>query len=250
VEQSFEVGGRVFGVRTTSKPFGAWIEETFAAYRIEEPIGAILSAVVADDDGGPRFNVLYKNGNLLARTEDPAELAWALRAEFESFAFRDWDEALYLDATPISSERATALLPQEDAYELHRISRQIARAGLSMGPGGRIAVDPESGQPVPIPPRLAVPEDAFEGRFAGTPRQVDVFCVDLGVDGAEPGPLASRALAVQSLARAIVNVDGLGPRRALQGLAQFVGDSPCYDVGRDGPRETLAALASVLGQTP
>ncbi len=60
-------------------------------------------------------------------------------------------------------------------------------------------------------------------------------------------PLPSRVLAVQRLAAAIVNVEGLGPRRALQGLARFIGEAPCYEVGRSTPRRTLEALVAALG---
>jgi hypothetical protein len=247
VQQTFQVGRYVFGVRTTSEEFGAWIGETFQAYEIEEPIGAMMSVVVADKDDPRQFSVLYKNGHMLARTRDRAELAWALRSEFESYAFRDWDEGVYIDATPLSYDGATGLLSDAVAGELLPLSRNLERAGVSLRPGGRIAIDPESAQPVPIPPRLAVSEDAFEARFREAPARVDVFVAAPDRGRAGPlVPLPSRVLAAQRLATLVVNVDGLGPRRALQGLARFIGESPCYELGAGTPRRTLEAVVSAL----
>ena len=35
MEQSYSFGGHLVGIRTTSEPFGAWLDETLAEYRAE-----------------------------------------------------------------------------------------------------------------------------------------------------------------------------------------------------------------------
>ncbi len=117
----------------------------------------MLSVVVADEDDPGQFSVLYKNGHLLARTRDLAEIAWRSDLSSSRTHSATGTAAIYIDATPIVYDGATALLPDADVADLLQLSRHLSRAGVSLRLGGRIAIDPESAQPVPIPPRLAVP---------------------------------------------------------------------------------------------
>ena len=36
MQQSYEIGSYVFGIRTTSESFGNWLDETLGAYRSSE----------------------------------------------------------------------------------------------------------------------------------------------------------------------------------------------------------------------
>ena len=167
-EQSYEFGPYQLGVRTNSERFGAWLEDTLSQYRRSEIIGSLYSVLIPEAGSRQRekFNVLYRESLVLARTLDVAELVRTLRFELESFLFAEWDEAIVMESAVVSTGGACALVPSLTASELSRDRKRAERAGLSAPPGGRMAIDPDLGRLVPIPSQLRVLEDAI-GELVG-----------------------------------------------------------------------------------
>jgi hypothetical protein len=240
VEQSYELGPYQLGVRTNSERFGAWLEVALSEYRRSERIGALYSVLIPEAGSGQRerFNVLYRESLVLARTLDLAELVRTLRFELESFLFAEWDEAILAEAAVVSIDGDCALVPSLTASDLSRDRRRAERAGISAPPGGRIAIDPDLGRLVPIPSELGVLDEALGG-LVGVERAsqadstsadglpaFDVVCLPspLTETGFEP---ISRAVAVHMLADLAPNLPRLGAR-ALEGLARLTEGIRCY----------------------
>jgi hypothetical protein len=261
VEQTYELGPYQLGVRTNSARFGAWLEEVLSDHRRAEPIGALYSVFIPDDTGRrqrERHNVLYRESVVLTRTLDLAELVQALRFELESFLFADWKDAALVEAAVVSSDATSALVPTLAALELRRDHRRMERAGLSCPPGGRIAMDPSSGELVAIPSQLAVLDEALpELTGNGQPSQAgseagvelptfDLVCLPTRLGDARSEQV-SRAVAVHGLAELVPNLASLGPR-ALEGLARLVDGVPCYQLTLR-PDVMLDALLEVMRST-
>lgn len=267
MEQTYELGRHLVGVRTNSEAFGAWLADTFSAYRSSEQVGAMYSVVIADEGDrqpGKRFHVVYKVAGVLARTFDLVELGRTLVSELESYAFSDWDEAIYARATVVSSDGVAAIVPNADLGHLTEISRQVERAGITLPPiGGGVAIDPDSGRLIPIPHRLPITDAAADrlarlappdgsSRRDGVPRREapvsprpDVEVVCLAGWGNQPLRPVSRALGVQGLASTVVNLDALGAR-ALEGLARLTERAPCYELGFERSEQMIDALLAAL----
>src|SRR5919197_5160218 len=98
-QHSFELDGRLFGVRTDSKPFGRWLARNLPATLLRgEDANANYSVVVGNgEDGiGRRFHVLYRDSTAIVRTLDAAELVQALLADLEGLTYRRRRDAVYL----------------------------------------------------------------------------------------------------------------------------------------------------------
>jgi hypothetical protein len=243
VEQSYEFGPYQLGVRTNSARFGAWLADTLAQYRRSERIGPLYSVLIPEAGSRQRekFNVLYRESLVLARTLDVAELVRTLRFELESFLFAEWDEAIVMESAVVSTDGASALVPSLTASELSRDRKRAERAGISAPPGGRMAIDPVLGRPVPIPSQLAVLDDALGGLVGvehaslvssssagdGLPA-FDVVCLPSPLTEA-PRESISRAAAVHMLVDLVPNLPRLGAR-ALEGLARLTERVPCYRI--------------------
>jgi hypothetical protein len=255
VEQTYRMGRFIFGVRTNSEPFAAWLAETFGPYTGTPQIRkCIFSVLVADEAPGvgKRFHILYKQESVVVRTLDIRELVEVLRAEFESLLFTHWDEGIYMEGTLVSRDGVTALLPTMDLVELN--DRERARVGIPAG--GRVAIDADSGRLMPVPPRLTIPAEALarlpgrNGRPAPEqlerpPAGIDVVCLA----GVETGDLVvrpiSRAAALAKLLRlTVINAETIGPR-ALEGLSRLTEGAACFELGEDTP-QLLRGLAEAI----
>jgi hypothetical protein len=262
VQQAYELGPYIVGVRTNSSAFADWLGSTFSDYRSDQELGALHSIRVGDESDSE--HAFYRGSLLLARTPDLAEVAELLRAEFESLVFADWDEAIYAEAVVASKNGAAAVLPIAAGARLRELGDEVAEAGLSLQGSGRIAIDPDSGQLVPIPPRLTIPDAALEElariapesfgtrraeAAAGTPR-ITAVCLPAAspIDAVDYDLLSpvSRAGAVRTLADLqAVNLRVLGAR-AIVGLAKLTEGVPCYELVHKDADELLAGLLRAL----
>lgn len=271
-KQSYQFGQYLVAVRTNSEPLAAWLDETFSEYRSTEEIGALYSLLVGEepDPGRPgqRFNVLHRSSLVLSRERDLRVVVDMLRGEFESFLFADWDEAIYSESVIASHNGTAALLPVVGAARLTDIWRKLDRAGISMPIPGRIAVDPASGELLPIPPRLALPEGALDEvrkmdphntrapryKPAPEPSPITAVCLPksrpVGVDDYELLQPVSRAVAVKTLAdEQVVNIGPMGPR-VLEGFARLTEGTRCYELVHRNADELLEGLLAALSPTP
>jgi len=258
VEQSYEFGPYQLGVRTNSERFGAWLEDTLSQYRRSERIGPLYSVLIPEAGSRQRekFNVLYRESLVLARTLDVAELVRTLRFELESFLFAAWDKAIVMESAVVSTGGACALVPSLTASELSRDRKRAERAGLSAPPGGRMAIDPDLGRLVPIPSQLRVLEDAI-GELVGveSASQVrsssaddelptfDIVCLPSLLTETQFESI-SRAATVHLLVDLVPNLPRLGAR-ALEGLARLTERVPCYRI-TSKPDQMLDALAAAI----
>jgi hypothetical protein len=271
VQQTYKIGRYVFGVRTNSKRLGNWLNKNLADYVSTKNVDPMYSLVVGKHKkgGAKEFNILYRDTLVLSRTLDLEDAVRTLLSEFESLAFAEWDEGIYVEAALASSNGATALIPNLAAIRLSDVAREARRAGLSVPPTGRVAIEPDSGQLIPIPPLFsAVPAERFEalasiGPQNGKPRRpmkaaADVSTVDTILlpapapwDQDTPDPVRplSRAVALQKFAEEQVVNLGVTRGRALEGLARMVERAQCYEIlHHDGKTLLNGVLAAMHGE--
>ena len=262
MQHSFKIGDMRFGIRTTSEPFGLWLQETLAPYRVKGRTEPYLSVVVADGPkeltGTKDFHILYANSSSVARTLDLHALARSLFAELEALRFGERDDAIFLDAVVVRADGHAALVPASVAANIGSLGRRVKRAGLSVPDVRRVAVDMDSGLVGPVPRTLDIRDDALDrlsafvptnGRRARPERDepvaVDIICT-LGRRGdllVEPAP---RSLTLMRLASMAGNVEKLG-RPALEGLRRLVGGARCYAMDWADAPTTLDAISGMVG---
>jgi hypothetical protein len=189
-----------------------------------------------------------------------------LRAEFESLLFADWDEGVYAETAVLSQDGAGVLIPVIGAARLSDIWRKVDRAGVAMPRPHRIAVEPDSGQLVRIPPRLELPADAREklGEIAAGSRRkrktapngevsrIAAVCLldTRPVDEPELLKPVSRAVAIKSLAEEhAVNLPAVGVR-GLEALVRMTEGVPCYELRHRNADELLEGVVTALSRSP
>jgi hypothetical protein len=269
VQQTYKVGRFVVGVRTNSKRLGNWLNKNLAEYVSTKKVDPMYSLVVGKQKkaGVKEFNTLYRDSLVLSKTLDLEEAVRALLREIESLVFAEWDEGIYVEAAPALSNGTAALMPNLAAIRLSDIARKVKRAGLSVPSTGRVAIDPDSGGLIPIPPLLSVPEQHFEalariGAHNGRARRAKKATADpAGIDMIllpapapwdrdTPDPVRplSRAVALQKFAEdQVVNLSATGGR-ALEGLAKTIAGAQCYEIlHQDAPTLLDGVLAAMHG---
>jgi hypothetical protein len=261
VHRSYRIGNAKFGVRTTSKAFGAWLDSILPRYRYRRRANLRYSIVVSGEEkdgqfSGKRFHILYRGSAQQVRTLDLPTLGRAFLAELESLQYQDRDDAIYLEASPVVADGVTALIPPAYATLIARLGRRVGQAGLQLPIGRIVAVDIRSGQLVPPSPELELPGDAIDQlkRMVGgegqgdrvvleLPRTVDVVALS-GMFEEARQPI-SRATAVYRLGSFAINLPKLPAADALMGLSRLVERAQCYGVAGQG-RVLLAGLADVM----
>jgi hypothetical protein len=263
VYRSYKIGDVKFGVRTTSKAFGAWLDSVLARYRYRRTANLRYSIVVSggEKDGqssGKRFHILYRATAQQVRTLDLPTLGRAFLAELESVRYTDRDDALYLEASPVVADGMTALISPAYASAISRLGRRVEQAGFQLPVARILAVDMRSGRLVPPTPELELPGDALdqlhrivggngqESRLAALeePRTVDVVAVGGNVE--EPPQPISRANAMYHLGAFAVNLPKLQADDALKGLSRLVEGARCFGVAGAQSRELLAFLTEFM----
>lgn len=255
MEGTYKLGGVRAGVRTTSEAFGRWIDETLADHRMPRWKDPYYSVVVADQDGpGKRnFHVLYRGIVPLVRTLDLATLARSFLEEIESLTFRGRRDAVYLGASVIAGPTSEALIPATYTPSLGTQSRRCEQAGLTLPGSLWVAIDPDTGEAVPVRSELGIRDDAVERLtgmpptdryFVDRPLRLSTLCLihDSPTNALEP---VSRSLMLYRLAGVSENLPALGGRRTLEGLGRLVAGADCYGVAPMSTNHVLEAVAHV-----
>jgi hypothetical protein len=271
VANSYEIGGELVGIRSTSEAFGRWVDDVLAEYRTTETAPIFYSAVVGDDATGPgrHFNILYRYSIKLIRTFDLSMLARTLLSELEFPLYPTRDDAIYSECAVVSRGGVSALVPSILLPFFAELGREVDKAGLALPPETAVAIDPGSGMVLPVDPLIRVPEGMLDrlstirslhgkkaprrragsnGRDASrAPVGVDVVC-SIG-DSEEPSEPASPATGLYRLSSHTLNFPALGGE-ALQGAARLVERAECRTLRAAAPLDMLRALVDVLDRTP
>jgi hypothetical protein len=260
VQRSFQVGNLLFGIRTTSMQFCDWLDHTLGAYQVEDETDPYYSIVIGggENNGRPgerKYHILYRGASTLVRTLHLPTVGRALLTEIESLTFPERDDRLYLDFGLVASNGATALLPSAMITTVATLGRRVARAGIRLPANGSVAVDPSSGQVIPIPRTLDVPEEAVTLLADGEPEEKAdrlsigdpltpdlVFMYYTGEQGLQP---VSRGQILSQLSAGVFNLKVVG-RTALEGLSQTVRAASCYGVGARDAKVALKAISSAF----
>lgn len=137
--QSFELAGLLFGIRTNSRAFGRWLAKALPATLVrDEEAEPNYSAVIGGSDGvvGKRFHILYRDSTVLARTFDALELMEALLSDLEALTYWGRSEAVFVQATFLSSGGVRALFPRsssETSWEVDGTSTPVDSSSPSPG---------------------------------------------------------------------------------------------------------------------
>jgi hypothetical protein len=258
VYQGLQIGQNQFGIRTNSELFAVWVEEFLGEYLIEDDdLDPVYSVWIAEPRKvGTGFHTLYKESEAVTRSFDLSAVVRTLLFELESMLFSERDDALYVNEALVVFDGVTALVPAITVPYLGNLGRSLERSGLQLPVAQWIAIDIDSGNLVPIIPRLSVEEDALEylgfggdgkRRSAGfvveSPLKVDVVC-SAGTEDEQVRP-ASRAETVYTLAHRAQNLDLLGTP-ALETLDRLAAGARCCEIRAVKPAQTLEALTEAM----
>jgi hypothetical protein len=259
VSRSYEAGGSAFGLRTNSKEFGGWLDETFRAYRISEKLDPVYSILVADErKPGKRFHVLYEESRAVIRSRNLPTVARALLSQFELLVLPARDDAIYAEMSVLGSNGRRAVVPPLLLPLLETFShRELERARLVLPYSTVVAIDPDSGDLVPVPSVLDVPADPLEGLPGGEPTEaepravVDRPChadtmISFG-NPEEPVQPVSKAIALYRAGSHTLNLGRLDAQIGLEGLRRTVERAQCVEIAAVGKKSMVDALASLLG---
>jgi hypothetical protein len=263
---NFKFGDDAFQIRTTSRKFARWMNAALAPYRVRRKAQVNYSVVIA---GGvsertgarKRFHIFYRGNQRNLRTLDIKTLARGLFDELESRMLPEREDAIYLQAPALAGNGKIAVVPDFYRFTLERMGRRLDRAGVRLPTSRQVAVDPETGQLVPIAPRLEIPGDAIDrlGEMFGTNGAAPMARIEqpsfadlVFVPGPEEEHMQqiSRGKAVYGLASFAMNFPKLGAR-TLEGIAQLVERADCYSFLADATTpenrsSLLTGLSSIL----
>jgi len=258
VSRSYEVAGIAFGVRTNSEAFAEWLDDALAAYRIDEEMPGYYSVLIADSaKPGKRFHLVYAETRVLVRSRSLETIARALLSQFEFLLLPERDDAIYAEMTLVASNGRRALVPPVLLPLLESFSRwDIERSGLVLPDTTTVAIDPGSGDIVPMPSVLDVRAGALEElarlESPGAEPRVSVdrpFTADAVVtfgDTMEALRPVSKAETLYRAAGHSLNLGRIGGEIGLDGLRKTVERAPCFEMGVGAWNEALEGLASVL----
>jgi hypothetical protein len=263
VYKSYEFAGHLIGIRTNSDTTGEWLDETFKAYEVtDEEAEPYYSLYMADEDEafGSRYNILYREGDEIFKSFDPAGVARRLVAELNGLALKRRDDAVFLDSAIVGFNGLNALVPAPIIPYFRMNGRKVEKE-LALPDAPYVAVDKDSGRPGAIPSQIEIPEPAYEDlshRFGGegggagvlrpTPETIDLVCAFHWARDAPPVMPLSRALAVYHLAQSAVNLRAVGGE-ALYALAKVVEDVPSYLILEETAADAYALFKGVLEGT-
>jgi len=254
--QSFELAGLLFGIRTNSRAFGRWLAKALPATLVrDEEAEPNYSAVIGGNDGvvGKRFHILYRDSTVLARTFDALELIEALLSDLEALTYRGRSEAVFVQATFLSSGGVRALFPEELVGDFLGSRRHVHARGLELPESRFVAVDLESGELLPSPNPLEVDQTMLAElvRAVGSeptpwPRArlerqtpIDLVCT-MGPAGNPLRPV-SRGWALYVLTSNARNLDRVGGA-GLEALARLVRRATCWEIGAQEPRQMVESV--------
>jgi hypothetical protein len=264
VESSYALGEARFGVRTTSKKFGEWLDHALGAYRVAETTPTHYSIMIADGDSTrglakERYHTLYKATIANAKTLDMFTLVKTFLSDLEQYLWLDRVDAIYADMAPVSLGGVTALVPWAVVPYIGTLGRRrTERYGLGFPAETSVAVD-QSGRVVPMQRLVRLADGSLEAlaeAFPGNgrdnrtmveaPVDVDVV-ISLGA-AADPLVPISRGLGLYRLASHIANIEALGAS-AVEGLRPMVERARCFEMGGAKPAVKLEGLLTALRST-
>jgi hypothetical protein len=261
-QQSFRMGEVEFGIRTTSEAFAAWLGEVLGAYRIAADTRPEFSIVIGDGGAGRgerKFHILYRGTITLTRTFHLPTLVRMLQSELDGFFVHDRDDAIYTDTTLVAANGIRAMVPSSLVFYVGSLGRRVDRAGLRLPVDTVSAIDPETGLLVPARHAIDVSPEAIEALAATSPTngdRADRFTLDRPTaadavcsiaEAEEPWRLVTPGVAVYRMADHVLNLPKLGSR-ALEGLGRLVERGRPVELDAAGPKDMLAALASLARQ--
>lgn len=260
MHRSYRVGDSAFGVRTTSRAFGAWLEDVLDAYRVRRRAEVEYSIVIeggrADTaDSRRRFHILYQGVGAVSRTLSLQTLARGLFAELESRLLHLRDDAMFVHAGVVSIEGTTVLVPSWLIASLTGLGRRLARADAQLPAARWVGIDPSDGALIPIGTGLVLPVDALArlGGLGSAGHEDARFSIDrrLRVDAVlTPNPafdtvdVGPRAEALHGVGALSANL-GVLKEQGLEGLARLVQGARCYRVGVGPPHRMLEAMSAI-----
>jgi hypothetical protein len=259
VNHGFEVNGVRFGLRTNSSEFGAWLDASLEAFRTRDPELPVFSVVIGSEGFNPKsckqWHILYRGTDALIRTLDLGRLVAALLAELESFSLRSRSDALYLQASIVSSQSATALIPPGLGAYLNGIERRTARAGVSVTPARYISVDPTTGSITSgglgmnvSQRRMSELAGVAPGNVPSPPasvlKAVDAVCV-LAPDWDAGLRRTGRAQSLVNLASQAMNLRTIGPGGVVA-LANVLREARCFELALPLGDHLLPVVMSML----
>ncbi|MDP8961116.1 MAG: hypothetical protein M3N32_05810 [Actinomycetota bacterium] len=266
MQRTYVLGGTRVGIRTTSRPFGGWLDAALGAYATEGWDGADYSLVVADgavsDERRRRdFSVLYKGTRPVMRTLDLPTLGRALLSELSAILVAERRDLILLALPVLAGARGALLASPRIAGAVGELGRRAERAGLGLPATTVAAIDPESGHVAPLPPLPETPTGSWRildalgsPRMAGGPRlvtepvMIDAVCLSERGAGATARP-RSRVATLETLVAKTLNF-GFVAGAGLDGLARLTERARCYELGSTDARRTMVALTSILESGP
>ena len=264
-EHSYDFGELAFGIRSTSEAFSDALDEILSEYRTSEETNPYLSVVVPEPEPASRsrkYHILYRDRTRVCKTRNLGALADSLFAELEGPGLAERDDFIILNAGVLGINGTTALTSTELISFVSELGRVVERSRLILPRESFVAIDPESGQIVPLPRSVRIPPGARD-RIASLappndeplrlgleqPRRVDLVLGEYAAQEGEESPPArpgrSVGFAVADLAWMAVNTRVLGVA-VLEGLAALVQGAKTYELRQDRARPMLEAMASVL----
>jgi hypothetical protein len=261
--QSYELEGRLVGIRTDSNAFARWLAEVLPATLLpDEAAEPNYSVVIGRNNHrlgkrkpGKRFHVLYKDSTALSRTFDVAELVSALLADLTALTYMRRKDAVYLQAAFLSDNAVCALFPEELVGSFEAIKRHVQATGLRIPESRFVAVDLETAEVFRPPRSLEVDADEVSvlGEEIGSEptawpraaldrrRTIDLICT-MGSPSSGSVQPVSRGFALYVLASNAPNMSMLG-HRGLEALRTLVERASCWEIA---PREPRLMVESVL----
>jgi hypothetical protein len=224
---------------------------------VDPEFSVVIGAASPKSRGTKEFHILYRGTSKYSRTLHLPTLVRTLLTELESFQFPYREDLLFATAAVVGLKGSHALIATPSAYWLNSLGSKVKQAGVAMPKEMAVAIDPDSGRIVPIPPRLEIPDDALDlldeiaspGREdprveVSSPMDPDALMLLGAYNGNVIQPI-TRGVALHSLASRVVNLPAVGAK-ALDGLSALVQRSRCYAVGSGGPAGMLQALDLAL----
>ncbi len=220
VHRAYELGGMLFGVRTNSPAFGAWLDEVLSDHRVK------------DAETDPNFSVLIGEGAKLGKRY----------------------HILYKE----SGHGVTALIAPELVPFFDQTPRKVEEAGLTLPITAFTAIDLDSGEAIPASRELDVGQDALDqlariapvnGRVVarGTldrRTKVDLVC-GMGYYREDPVIPISRGVGLFTLAANAKNLPVLR-KAGLESLRRLVEGAQCCQLLAQGRKGMLDAFVSVV----
>jgi hypothetical protein len=214
--------------------------------------------VIADDKKpGKRFHVIYEETKVLVRSGSLETIGRALLSQLELLLLLERDDALYAEMSIVAFDGRYALVPPLVLPVLETFSyREIQRSGIVLPYSTTVAIDPGSGELVPMPRVLDVAPDALEQlpgipdsepepRVAvGRPLRANAV-VSFGSTTEVVEPI-SKAQALYRAASHSLNLERVGVEVGLEGLRKTVEPAGCFELGANQWKSMLSGLASIL----